>query len=387
MKIVEMPLSQIRRYANNPRNNERTCHRIAASIKDFGFTNPLILDRDGVIICGDTRYLAALKLALPTVPCIVRDDLTEDQATALRVVDNKVAELAEWDKEKLKAELAAIGGSIDMEALGFDVPTINDLEDDVYEGTETEPETVTKPGCIWHLGKHRLMCGDSTKEADVSRLMDGATASLCVTDPPYNVDYEGASCTDKIANDNLGDGFPAFMLDCMRSLVNHTRGPAFVFMSSSELSALYNGFTMAGGHFGFFGIWKKTHFTLGRSDYQRKYEPYLYGWAGDERPEPPKKMTDLMVCRKPNKSALHSTMKPVPLFEEIIRENSRKGDVVLDLFGGSGTTLVAAEKQHRTAYAMEFSPVFCDRIVERFRSDFGVDAYMEEPETEGQKNG
>ena len=139
-----MPLSQIRRYANNPRNNERTCHRIAASIKDFGFTNPLILDRDCVIICGDTRYLAALKLALPTVPCIVRDDLTEDQATALRVVDNKVAELAEWDKEKLKAELAAIGGSIDMEALGFDVPTINDLEEDVQEGTETEPETVTR---------------------------------------------------------------------------------------------------------------------------------------------------------------------------------------------------------------------------------------------------
>lgn len=375
MKIVELPLAEIRRYENNPRNNDRSVNRVAASIKDFGFTNPLILDRTRTIVCGDTRFLAAMKLQMRTVPCIVAD-LPAERATALRIADNKTAEIAEWDREKLKAELASVGLSVDMGSLGFDVPKTDDASDGEEEDG-SEIETVTRPGCVWHLGRHRLMCGDSTKAADVRRLMDGKTASMSLTDPPYNVDYEGASCDRKIANDNLGEGFQAFLLEAMKRTVESTNGPVFAFISSSEMHSLFNAFTLAGGHFLAWGVWAKKHFTLGRSDYQRRYEPYLYGWAGEEKPKPPKKMADVVFCRKPQKSALHPTMKPVALFEEIIKENCPRNGLVLDLFGGSGTTLVAAQKQGRTAFAMELSPVFCDRIVERFRSDFGEETHME----------
>lgn len=376
-EIVNLPLAEIRRYANNPRRNDHASNRVAASIKDFGFTNPIILDASKTIICGDTRYLAALMLKLPTVPCIVRDDLTEEQAAALRIADNKTAELAEWDRDKLKAELAAIGCGVNMGMLGFDVPRADDGAEDSPEAVGTEVATITKPGCVWHLGRHRLMCGDSTKGADMERLMGGKTAALCLTDPPYNVDYEGDACADIIENDNLGAGFRAFLFDVMRQIVDHTRGPVISFISCLEMSTLYDAFTMAGGHFAQWGFWVKGHFSIGRSDYQRKHEPFLYGWAGDERPRPPGKMADVLKFKKPIKSALHPTMKPVALFEAIIKANSAKGDLVLDPFGGSGTAIMAAERQHRTAYAMELSPVFCDRIVERFKADFGGETFME----------
>lgn len=320
-----------------------------------------------------------MKLSLPSIPCIIRDDLTDEQTAAYRIADNKTAELAEWDREKLKHELSAIGCSIDMGLFGFDVPKIDDLTEQEENAEQQETETITKPGCIWHLGKHRLMCGSSTDEKDVKRLMNGEIAALCVTDPPYNVAYEGASTKEKIANDDMGEGFQAFLLDAMKRAVENTRGPFFGFIGSSELHTMHKAFVMAGGHFGFWGLWTKTHFTLSRSDYQRKFEPYLYGWIGENRPESPRKMSDVFTYSKPAKSALHPTMKPVQLFEEIIKKNSRKGDIVLDLFGGSGTTIIASEKQHRVGFSMELSPIFCDRIVERFRADFCENIYMEEP--------
>lgn len=379
MKIVDLPITEVRRYANNPRNNERSCNRIAASIKDFGFTNPIILDGARTIVCGDTRYLAALKLNLPTVPCIIRDDLSEEQAAALRIADNKTAEIAEWDRDKLRSELAAVGCSFDMGLFGFDTPKDGDVEAQ-DEAEQQAAETISKPGCVWHLGRHRLMCGDSTKEADMQRLMGEKTANLCLTDPPYNVAYEGASCKDVIANDALGDGFKAFLIDAFYQVVAHTCGTVIAFISSSEMHSMYEAFTTAGGRFGQWCFWAKKHFTLGRSDYQRKYEPFLFGWTGGGMPVPTGKISDVLTFSKPQKSEQHPTMKPVALFESLIKANTARGDSVLDPFAGSGTTIIAAERQRRTALAMEYSPVFCDRIVERFRADFGDEIYMEEPD-------
>ena len=254
--------------------------------------------------------------------------------------------------------------------------------DDVPEVPETP---VTRPGDVWVLGKHRLLCGDSTVATDVQKVLDGVKADLCFCDPPYNVDYAGGVGAEKagkgrrIKNDALGDAFGQFLYDACVLINTHTDGAVYICMSSSELQTLQSAFKSAGGHWSTFIIWAKDRFTLGRADYQRQYEPILYGW-----PEGVKRhwcgdrdQGDVWEIARPHKNDLHPTMKPVALVERAIRNSSRKGDLVFDPFGGSGTTLIAAEKTGRHASLIELDPKYVDVIVRRWQDFTGATAVLE----------
>ncbi|MGE4359972.1 MAG: site-specific DNA-methyltransferase, partial [Lysobacteraceae bacterium] len=371
--------------------------QIAASIAEFGFVNPILTGADGVLVAGHGRLAAARKLGLPTVPVVVLDHLTPTQRRALVLADNRLAELATWDDALLRIELEALqDDGFDLDLTGFDADALAELladeepqiegrtEDDAAPDVPDEP--VSRPGDVWRLGPHRLVCGDATTAEAYARLFpDGERADMVFTDPPYNVNYAN-SAKDKlrgkhrpILNDALGEGFYDFLFDALALIMAHTRGAIYVAMSSSELDTLQAAFRAAGGHWSTFIIWAKNTFTLGRSDYQRQYEPILYGWpegatrhwCGD------RDQGDVWQIKKPQKNDLHPTMKPVELVERAIRNSSRPGDVVLDPFGGSGTTLIAAEKAGRVARLIELDPKYADVIVRRWQDWTGRQAMRE----------
>ncbi|WP_236621834.1 DNA methyltransferase [Luteimonas huabeiensis] len=346
---------------------------------------------------GHGRLAAARKLGLPTVPVVVLDHLTPTQRRALVLADNRIAELATWDDALLRIELEALqDDGFDLDLTGFDADALAELladeepqiegrtEDDAAPDVPEEP--VSRPGDVWRLGPHRLVCGDATTAEAYARLFpDGERADMVFTDPPYNVNYAN-SAKDKlrgkhrpILNDALGEGFYDFLYDALALIMAHTRGAIYVAMSSSELDTLQAAFRAAGGHWSTFIIWAKNTFTLGRSDYQRQYEPILYGWpegatrhwCGD------RDQGDVWQIKKPAKNDLHPTMKPVDLVERAIRNSSRPGDVVLDPFGGSGTTLIAAEKAGRVARLIELDPKYADVIVRRWQDWTGQQATRE----------
>ena len=314
------------------------------------------------------------------------------QKKAYILADNRIAENAGWDEELLKLELAELqAAEYDLDLMGFSDEEIDKLlnGDEQSDGLtdedavpETPVEPVSKPGDLWILGNHRLLCGDSTVLTDVERLMDGQLADMAFTDPPYNVDY-GNNAKDKmrgkdrrILNDALGDGFYQFLYDACVNLLVVTKGACYVCMSSSELHTLQKAWLDAGGKWSTFVIWAKNTFTLGRADYQRQYEPILYGWkqgtdhfwCGD------RDQADVWFYNKPRVNDLHPTMKPVELVERAIRNSSKSRDVVLDLFGGSGTTLIACEKTGRQARLVELDPKFVDVIVKRWEEYTGKKA-------------
>ncbi|MEW6248970.1 MAG: site-specific DNA-methyltransferase, partial [Nitrospirota bacterium] len=361
--------------------------QIAASIAEFGFVNPCLVGADGVLVAGHGRLAAARKLGLSTVPVVVLDHLTPTQRRALVLADNRLAELSTWDDVLLRIELEALQDEgFDLDLTGFDADALAELlagEEPEHEGQteddavpEIPEEPVSKPGDVWRLGPHRLVCGDATAaEAYAQLFPDGERADMVFTDPPYNVNYAN-SAKDKlrgkhrpILNDALGAGFHDFLYDALSLLVAHTRGAIYVAMSSSELDTLQAAFRSAGGHWSTFIIWAKNTFTLGRADYQRQYEPILYGWPeGAERHWcGDRDQGDVWQIKKPQKNDLHPTMKPVELVERAIRNSSRPGDVVLDPFGGSGTTLIAAEKSGRVARLIELDPKYADVIVRRWQ--------------------
>jgi DNA modification methylase len=348
--------------------------------------------------------MAARKLGLTEVPVIELAHLTPTQKKAYILADNRIAENAGWDEELLKLELAELqAAEYDLDLMGFSDEEIDKLlnGDEQSDGLtdedavpETPVEPVSKPGDLWILGNHRLLCGDSTVLTDVERLMDGQLADMAFTDPPYNVDY-GNNAKDKmrgkdrrILNDALGDGFYQFLYDACVNLLVVTKGACYVCMSSSELHTLQKAWLDAGGKWSTFVIWAKNTFTLGRADYQRQYEPILYGWkqgtdhfwCGD------RDQADVWFYNKPRVNDLHPTMKPVELVERAIRNSSKSRDVVLDLFGGSGTTLIACEKTGRQARLIELDPKFVDVIVKRWEEYTGKKAVREagdsEPEQE-----
>lgn len=397
-KIEQWPTTKLLPYARNARqHSDEQIAKIAASIAEFGFTNPILAGSDGVIVAGHGRLAAARKLGLETVPVVVLDHLTPPQRRALVLADNRLAELASWDAEMLKIELDALAeDGLDLDLIGFDDASIAQLLGDVEpdnpgqtddDAVPDAPDTpVSKPGDVWLLGPHRLVCGDSTTADAYAKLFpNGERADLVFTDPPYNVNYANSAKDEMrgknraILNDNLGDGFYDFLLDALTLLIAHTRGAIYVAMSSSELDVLQAAFRAAGGHWSTFIIWAKDTFTLGRADYQRQYEPILYGWpegatrhwCGD------RDQGDVWQIKKPKKNDLHPTMKPVELVERAIRNSSRSGDVVLDPFGGSGTTLIAAEKSGRKARLIELDPKYCDVIVRRWQDWTGQQATRE----------
>ena len=397
-RIEHWPIDKLIPYARNARqHSDAQIAQIAASIAEFGFTNPILAGSDGVIVAGHGRLAAARKLGLATVPVVVLEHLTPTQRRALVLADNRLAELATWDDALLRIELEALqDDGFDLDLTGFDADALAELladEEPQIEGRteddaipEMPEEPVSRPGDVWRLGPHRLVCGDATTAEAYARLFpDGERADMVFTDPPYNVNYAN-SAKDKlrgkhrpILNDALGEGFYDFLFDALALIMAHTRGAIYVAMSSSELDTLQAAFRAAGGHWSTFIIWAKNTFTLGRSDYQRQYEPILYGWpegatrhwCGD------RDQGDVWQIKKPAKNDLHPTMKPVELVERAIRNSSRPGDVVLDPFGGSGTTLIAAEKAGRVARLIELDPKYADVIVRRWQDWTGQQATRE----------
>jgi len=394
-RIEHWSLDKLLPYARNARqHSDEQIAQIAASIAEFGFVNPCLVGADGVLVAGHGRLAAARKLGLPTVPVVVLDHLTPTQRRALVLADNRLAELSTWDDALLRIELEALQDEgFDLDLTGFDADALAELlagEEPEHEGqTEDDAvpkmpeEPVSKPGDVWLLGPHRLVCGDATTaEAYAQLFPDGERADMVFTDPPYNVNYAN-SAKDKlrgkhrpILNDALGAGFHDFLYDALSLLVAHTRGAIYVAMSSSELDTLQAAFRAAGGHWSTFIIWAKNTFTLGRADYQRQYEPILYGWPeGAERHWcGDRDQGDVWQIKKPQKNDLHPTMKPVELVERAIRNSSRPGDVVLDPFGGSGTTLIAADKTGRVARLIELDPKYADVIVRRWQDWTGQQA-------------
>jgi DNA modification methylase len=395
--IERWALNQLVPYARNPRtHSEAQIAQIAASMVEFGFTNPILVDKEAVIVAGHGRLAAARKLGLDVVPVIVLDHLTPTQRRALVIADNRIAESAGWDDAMLQVELMALKEeSFDLSLTGFDPDELADLlagEEGATEGQtddDAAPEVpevpVSRLGDVWLLGKHRVLCGDSTLAHSFEVLMAGMRADMVFCDPPYNVDYAN-SAKDKlrgtnrpILNDNLGDGFYDFLLSALKPTIASCDGAVYVAMSSSELDTLQAAFREAGGKWSTFVIWAKNTFTLGRADYQRQYEPILYGWpvgaarhwCGD------RDQSDVWQIKKPHKNDLHPTMKPVELVERAIRNSSRPGNVVLDPFGGSGTTLIAAEKTGRLAHLIELDPKYVDVIVRRWQDWTGKQATRE----------
>ncbi|MBT4836626.1 MAG: site-specific DNA-methyltransferase [Methylococcales bacterium] len=390
--IEHCSLKKLLPYAKNARtHSEEQVQQIAQSIKEFGFVNPVLLGSNDIIIAGHGRLMAAKKLNLDQVPIIRLPHLTEAQQKALRIADNRIAESSGWDEDLLRLELQELDDlGFDLDLLGFeDDELLNWMDNDgdsALTDENTAPEINDQPisvlGDLWQLGDHRLLCGDATVLTDVEKLMEGQMADMVFCDPPYNVDYGNTSRNqirgnnNKILNDNLGSNFEQFLYDACLNILTVTKGAIYIAMSSSEIHTLQKAFKNAGGKWSTFIIWAKNHFTMGRADYQRQYEPMLYGWkdgnnhfwCGDRN------QSDVWFIKKPIRNDLHPTMKPVELVERAIKNSSKTHDIVLDPFGGSGSTLIASEKTKRQARLIELDPKYVDVIIKRWQDFTGEKA-------------
>ena len=380
-------------YARNAKQHpDAQVAQIAASIREFGWGAPILVDGNNNVIAGHGRLLAARKLGMAEVPVVSMDHLTDTQRRALILADNKIGENASWEDELLGIELSELkDAGFDLELTGFSTEEWEALiagEETDKDGLTDEDavpevvETISKPGDLWVLGEHKLLCGDATKLNDYKRLLGDELVDMTFTDPPYNVNYANTAKdkmrgkTRPILNDNLGDGFEQFLKDACANILVYTKGAVYMAMSSSELDTLQNAFRASGGRWSTFIIWAKNTFTLGRADYQRQYEPILYGWkdGNDHYWCGARDQGDVWNVKKPAKNDLHPTMKPVELVERAIRNSSKTKDLVLDPFGGSGSTLIACEKAGRRARLIELDPKYVDVIVKRWEEYTGQKA-------------
>lgn len=394
-KIEERFINQLTPNPRNPRtHSDHQVAQIAASIAEYGFTNPVLIDRADVIIAGHARVLAARKLDWDRVPVIVLGHLTEIQRRAYVIADNKLAMNAEWDFELLRQEVAAT----EAELRKLDVFTDQEYEEllaeleqetnaiDEDDAPELPLRPVTVTGDLWLLPPdHRCLCADSTVMKNIETVMAGSAADMVFMDMPYNVAYRQSSKTSgrkrerPIVNDNLGKDFGQFLYNACVNVMAVAKGAIYICMSSSELHTLHKAFTDAGGHWSTFLIWSKNTFTLGHSDYQRQFEPILYGWP-QGKPHyfcPARDQGDVWFVNKPRVNDLHPTMKPVELVERAIRNSSHCRDQVLDPFGGAGSTLIACEKTGRRARLIEIEPQYVDVMVERWQTFTGRQATLE----------
>lgn len=389
-KIETRSVADLIPYASNSRtHSDAQVAQIAASIKEFGWTNPILIDGENTIIAGHGRLLAARKLGLDKVPAIVLDHLTKPQQRALVIADNQLALNAGWDLDMLKAEIEDLNlQDFDISLLGFDDKFLDGLlepeptegltdEDAVPEVPET-PKTVL--GDVWVLGNHRLMCGDSTSIDALQTLTEGAFVDMWLTDPPYNVAYEGGTKEKlTIQNDSMGDAdFRQFLRDSYIA-ADAVMKPGSVFYIWHADSEGYN-FRGAAKDAGWTVrqclIWKKSTMVMGRQDYHWKHEPCLYGWKDGAAHlwATDRKQTTILEFDKPSRNGEHPTMKPVELFAYQMLNNTKGADIVLDSFGGSGTTMIAAEKHGRHARLMELDPKYCDVIIKRWQDFTGQKA-------------
>jgi DNA modification methylase len=382
-------ISRLIPWARNARtHSERQIAEIAGSIRAFGFIVPVLVGADGVIIAGHGRVLAARQLKLDRIPVIVADHLSDSERRAYAIADNKIALNASWDEGLLKIELESLrDDGVSLEGLGFSEEEFNALVDELgpqpNADEDSAPETpvtpVSRTGDIWNLGEHRLLCGDALDPARYAALLCGEPTAMVFTDPPYNVSYVAPGLGVGIANDNLGKDYGPFIQKAVQQALDHTQGALYICMSSSEMHALYDAFTKAGGHWSTFLIWGKNTFTMGRSDYQRQFEPILYGWR-DGNPHywcGARDQGDLWLVDRPQVNDLHPTMKPVALVERAVLNSSRRGEAVLDPFAGSGSTLIACEKTGRIARLVEIDPQYADVIVRRWQDFTGRTVTLE----------
>lgn len=384
MKIKSVPIDQVKPYERNPRNNAGAIEKVASSLREFGWQQPIVVDKEFVVIAGHTRLAAAKSLGMDHVPVLVASDLSPEQVKAFRITDNRVGEEAEWNFDLLKLELEELRlGEFDLSLIGFDTTELAGimLATEGESDPETVPDTpvvpVTMRGDVWVLGRHRLVCGDSTNADDVAAALDGAKPHLMVTDPPYGVEYDpswrnrvkrpdgsayGAMATGKVLNDDVADWREAWVLFPGEVLyVWHGANLSRVVIESIEAA----GFDLRAQI-----IWHKSHFVIGRGDYHGKHEPCWYAvrkgcnghWNGD------RKQTTVWEIDKPQKSETgHSTQKPIECMQRPIENNSKPGDAIYEPFSGSGTTIIAAEMTGRICHALELSPEYCDVAVRRWQ--------------------
>ena len=373
-------------YIRNARtHSESQIAQIAASIKEFGFLSPILIAEDNTILAGHGRLAAAQKLGLKQVPCVKENHLTETQRRAYIIADNRLSLNAGWDEDMLEIELSELqGADFDLDLLGFDESELTsifkdgkEVKDDDFDVTEElNKPSFSKVGDTWTLGRHRLICGDSTKEETYKSLMEGKKVNLVVTDPPYNVNYEGSA--GKIKNDNMdNDKFYNFLLEAFSNMEKVMADDAsiYVFHADTEGLNFRKAFNDAGFYLSGCCIWKKPSLVLGRSPYQWQHEPCLYGWKkkGKHQWYSGRKETTIWEFEKPKKNAEHPTMKPIPLLAYPITNSSMSNTLILDPFGGSGSTLIACEQTDRSCYTIELDEKFCDVIVKRYIEQVGTD--------------
>lgn len=430
MLIENRKLDDLVPYTNNPRKNDHAVPKVVAAIKEFGFRVPILIKSDGTIVDGHLRCKAAVAAGMMEVPCLVADDMTDMQIQAFRLSVNKLSELATWDINLLQVELSSLlDGEYDLSVIGYEEYEIDDLlgepaknagQDDVPSSPLTP---VTVSGDRWLLGNHVLLCGDSTDPVALQTLMSGALASMIFTDPPYNVDYSGAA--GKIKNDKMSAAaFDTFLSSAFTAMSGVLAAGGGVYVAHADSGgigvAFRSAFLSAGLHLSACLVWRKNQFTLSRSDYQWMHEPILYGWKigeshryyGGRKKRTIQEFDSPLVSRisnteyhiqqgddvlvitgdnihvqshltsvitedKPLVNKEHPTMKPVALVERFVKNSSRPGEVVLDSFGGSGTTLIACEKQGRYCRTMELDEKFCDVIISRWQEYTGLQATLD----------
>ena len=382
MQLV--PIDKLIPYVNNARTHSaEQLNKLRSSLREFGFINPVIIDRDFNVIAGHGRILAAKAENISEVPCVFVDYLTPAQKKAYIIADNRMALDAGWDEEMLKVEIEALqSDDFDLSLTGFDEKELaaffdddSDTKDDDFDvDAEMEKTCITKPGDLWLLGNHRLVCGDSTKPETYEVLMNGKLANLVVTDPPYNVNYEGS--VGKIKNDNLeNEKFYQFLLGAFTCMEKAMANDAsiYVFHADTEGLNFRKAFADAGFYLSGTCIWKKQSLVLGRSPYQWQHEPCLFGWKknGKHQWYSDRKQTTIWEFDKPKKNGDHPTMKPIPLIAYPIKNSSMSNCIVLDPFGGSGSTLIACEQTNRICHTIELDEKFCDVIVKRYIEQVG----------------
>jgi DNA modification methylase len=385
---TEMQLVSIEKlvpYVNNARTHSpEQISKLRSSLREFGFINPVIIDRDYGVIAGHGRILAAREENIKEVPCVFADHLTEAQKKAYIIADNRMAMDAGWDEELLRVEIEALQ-DMDFDPLltGFDEAELADLfgnddaeaKDDDFDLTAAlEKASFVEKGDIWTVGRHRLMCGDATSAEDVDRLMDGKTANCIVTDPPYGVSFQSSSGLT-IKNDSIkGDKFYQFLLDAFNNMKAHMEkgGSAYCFHADTEGLTFRQAFLDTGFHLAGVCIWVKNSLVLGRSDYQWQHEPVLYGflpgkhaWYSDRR------QTTVWNFDKPKRNADHPTSKPLDLLAYPIGNSTQENGIVIDTFGGSGSTMMACEQMNRTCFMMELDEKYASVILRRYVEDFG----------------
>lgn len=386
MQYYLADVSELIPYVRNARtHSEAQVAQIAASIREFGFLSPILVAEDNTILAGHGRLAAALKLGLKKVPCVKENHLTETQKRAYIIADNKLSLNAGWDSELLAVELSELeGADFNLDLLGFDEAELSsifdadkDVSDDDFDvEKELEEPCFSKTGDMWTLGRHRIICGDATKLETYKTLLEDTKVNLVVTDPPYNVNYEGAA--GKIKNDNMeNDKFYQFLFN---SFVNMEQAMAddasiYVFHADTEGLNFRKAFQDAGFYLSGCCIWKKPSLVLGRSPYQWQHEPCLYGWKkkGKHKWYAGRKETSVWEFEKSKKNADHPTMKPIALLAYPIKNSSMTNSLVLDPFAGSGSTLIACEQTGRVCYAIELDEKYCDVIVKRYIEQVGND--------------